>query len=154
MINSFRLQACRAWLEWHTDFFGPQYQVFSHCVDSEYNDKGNRAIYSVQFSAVITRTNLSWYYIRHCDENRKKSWWQWQKANQILESQQTTHCSAVTIMRIWERRDRVITAPHYIYSTEKSIALRRVWQRAGVLWTNKNVLLWCRYLTLSVECFR
>ena len=45
---------------------------------------------------------------------------QWQKINQILESQQTPHISpsresyGVSIVKIWEKIDRVITAPRCI----------------------------------------
>ena len=44
--------------------------------------------------------------------------WQWQKVYQILESQQTPHTSpsrvsyGVSIVRIWEEIDRLITEPH------------------------------------------
>ena len=43
---------------------------------------------------------------------------QWQKVNQMLQSQQTPHISpsrvryGVSIVRILEKMDRVITAPH------------------------------------------
>ena len=65
----------------------------------------------IQSSAVITRSNLSRYYIRHCDV----------KKNKILESQQTPHISpsqasyGVSIVRIWAKIHCVITAPRCIY---------------------------------------
>ena len=58
----------------------------------------------IQSSAVITRSNLSRYHIR-------------QKINQILESQQTSDISpsrasyGMSVVGIWEKIDRVITAP-------------------------------------------
>ena len=64
---------------------------------------------NVQLSAVITRSDLSQYYIRHSDN--------WQKVNQILESQHTPHISpsrasyGVSVVRILEKIDCVMTAP-------------------------------------------
>ena len=64
----------------------------------------------IQWSAVITRSSLLRYYIQHWLQ------FQWQKVNQILESQQTPHTSpswasyGVSFVRIWGKNDRVITA--------------------------------------------
>ena len=49
--------------------------------------------------------------------------WQWQNVNKILISQQPPHTSpwwasyGVSIVRIWEKIDRLVTAQHYIYTT-------------------------------------
>ena len=65
----------------------------------------------VQWSAFIIQCNLSQYYKEHCDNSGNK-------LNQILESQQTPHISPsrasyrVSIMRILEKIDYVITALH------------------------------------------
>ena len=58
------------------------------------------------------RSNLSRYYIRHCNNNGKKLI--------ILESQQTPHISpsrasyGVSVVKIWEKIDRVVTVQNCI----------------------------------------
>ena len=57
----------------------------------------------IQSSSVITRSNLSRYYIRHCDNSGRK--WTDFKINTDIPY-------GVSVVRSWEQIDRVITAPH------------------------------------------
>ena len=84
------------------------------CHHNSSNDFANDLPYSewmhAWYSAVITRSNLSRFLIRHSDNSGRK-------LNQILVSQQTPHISpGVSIARIREKIDRVITAPYCILS--------------------------------------
>ena len=73
----------------------------------------------IQSSAVITRSYLLRYHIRHCDNNGRYYIYIY-VMNQILDSQQTPHISpsqasyGVSIVRILEKIDSVITAPRCI----------------------------------------
>ena len=66
-----------------------------------------------QSSAVVTRSNLSRYYIRHCDDSGRK-WIRFQNHNRHPISRPQGRAMGVycQIVRIWEKIDCVITAPH------------------------------------------
>ena len=65
----------------------------------------------LQSGAVITRSNITSYFTHH---------WLMRNVNQSLDAQKTLHTSpsrasyGVSIVKIWEKIDRVITAPHFI----------------------------------------
>ena len=68
----------------------------------------------IQLSAKIMRSNFSWYFIRHCDE-------QWQNVDQTVNWQKTPHTSAsqvsygVSVARILQKIDCIITVLHCIF---------------------------------------
>ena len=118
----------------------------------------------IQSSAVITRSYLLPYYIPHFDK--------WQKKNEILKPQQTPHISpsrasyGVSIVRIWEKIDRVITAT-YCMCVILYLLVRLLWATntyifvitmylcgmAG-LYVCTNYLLWMNALVRSLTLSR
>ena len=120
----------------------------------------------IQLSAVIIRCNI--YMILHTAMR-----WQQQNINQIMNSQKMLHSSGVSVMRIFEKTDHIIMAPHCmlrisLISNEHCFITLITWvnddrelellinrlspSEVNVLcnlpWTNKNVmslvmLCWC-----------
>ena len=66
--------------------------------------------FHIQSSAVITPSNLSRYCILHCDNSDRK-WIRYQNHNRPWPSQASY---GVSIVRILDKIDRIITAPHCI----------------------------------------
>ena len=89
--------------------------IYKWCFCQHWLSMLHHIIVKVQWSAVITRSNLSLYYI--------KLWWRQRNVNQISNSQQTSQTSSsrasygVSIMRILKKIDRVIMALHCIMSS-------------------------------------
>ena len=73
---------------------------------------GKDFVCKMQWNAVITWSNITWFCKHHCTD--------WGRINRIFKPQKTLHISPyharyeVSFLKILEKIDRVITAPHCI----------------------------------------